>query len=88
MAAGKPLVAVVDAGSEPARVIEEHDTGWLVPPREAAALARVIAAAMAGPEDVRRKGANARRIAEQHFSRDMAIARYRAVIASDGGVVD
>ena len=32
LAAGKPIIGIVDAGSELAQVIQEETVGWVVPP--------------------------------------------------------
>jgi colanic acid biosynthesis glycosyl transferase WcaI len=42
MAAGRPFIAAVDAGSEPARIVEEFECGTVVPSGEAAPLAEAI----------------------------------------------
>jgi glycosyltransferase involved in cell wall biosynthesis len=42
MAAGRPFVAAVDEGSEPARIIEEFDCGVRVPPGDSLALAAAV----------------------------------------------
>jgi glycosyltransferase involved in cell wall biosynthesis len=56
------------------------DTGYIVPPRDPAALAGAIAAAMALP-DRTAKGAAARRRIEERFSFDRAAERFRKLYA-------
>ena len=43
-AAGKPIIALTEAGSELGRLIAEEDTGWLVPQTDVGALVQTIRA--------------------------------------------
>ncbi len=58
MACGLPAIAVDRGG--PAAIVDDPDTGWLVPPDDAAALAAAIVAAVNDPEDRRLRGRAAR----------------------------
>jgi colanic acid biosynthesis glycosyl transferase WcaI len=80
MAAGKPLVAVVDPGSEPARVVEEHGTGWVVMPGDAEGLAEAVREAMDDREALSSMGRRARAVAESDFNRDVVMCQFRAVL--------
>ena len=62
MALGRPVVAT--SGSGIAEIVEDGDSGWLVPPRDTRALAETLAARLADPEGLRRAGEAARARAE------------------------
>ena len=81
MAMSRPYIAAVDAGSEPARIAEEHSCGVVVPAGDGAAVADALAAMKSAPRD--ELGANGRRAFETHFSAPSCIARLRAVAESD-----
>ncbi len=55
-------------------VVEEGETGWLVPPEDPPALAAALAAALSSPQEARRRGEAGRRRVEEHF-RPAAAAR-------------
>ncbi|MEN9935453.1 MAG: hypothetical protein RLZZ387_2032 [Chloroflexota bacterium] len=81
MAAGCPVVATVVDGSR--ELIEDGVHGWLVPPGDAAALARALGEALADPAEARRRGdAAARRAAERYDTSIMAATWER--VAGDG----
>ncbi len=58
MACELPVVAVDRGG--PATIVDDPETGWLVPPDDADALTRAIVAAVNDPEDRRLRGRRAR----------------------------
>ncbi len=58
MACELPVIAVDRGG--PAAIVDDPETGWLVPPDDAAALAGAMTAAVNGPEDRRLRGQRAR----------------------------
>lgn len=49
LAAGLPIVALADEGSELATLVREHDVGWVGPPGDAAALAVALETALDDP---------------------------------------
>lgn len=68
MAAGRPVVAA--AQGELAALVEAADCGWVTPPGDADALARLcLMLSTADPELLLRKGANGRAHVEQHYRR-------------------
>jgi glycosyltransferase involved in cell wall biosynthesis len=66
MAAGVPVVATRVGGSPEA--VEDGETGILVPPRDAAALARAIDSLLADPDRTGRMGQAGKRRMAEHFS--------------------
>ena len=66
MAAGLPVVATAVGGTP--EVVEDGVTGWLVPPGDAAALARRITDLLASPESARAMGLAGRRRVATHFT--------------------
>jgi colanic acid biosynthesis glycosyl transferase WcaI len=82
MAAGKPLIAAVDAGSEPALVIEEQRMGWVVPAADGAALASAVRDAMSDPERLAKMGRNGRAAAESLYNHDAVIQEYVRVVSA------
>jgi len=81
-AAGVPVVAT-ETGGVP-EMIASGENGWLVPPRDAAALASAVADALAHPEERTRRAARARETMRR-FSLDATVeatlAVYRDVLA-------
>lgn len=76
-AAGRPLVAADGPGLRD--VARPGETGLLVPPRDAAALADAIARLAADPDLRARLGAGARRLAEERFGTDTVVAETLAL---------
>jgi glycosyltransferase involved in cell wall biosynthesis len=70
MAAGLPVVGSRDGGIP--ELVEEGVTGWLVPPRDVAALARTLVKALSDPDRLRGCGAAARVRARCFDRRDHA----------------
>jgi colanic acid biosynthesis glycosyl transferase WcaI len=68
LAAGRPLVASVDAGTEVARVVTDAGAGIAVPPEDGEALTKAIAALAAAPDDAARMGEAGRRFVEGWLS--------------------
>jgi glycosyltransferase involved in cell wall biosynthesis len=66
MACERPVIAVDRGG--PAAIVDDPETGWLVPPDDAEALAAAIVAAVEGDEERRRRGRRARAEAERRYS--------------------
>jgi len=68
MAAGKPVVATAVGGTPEA--VTEGDTGLLIPPRDAGALAGALERLLTDPALARHLGANARAHVREHYSLD------------------
>jgi glycosyltransferase involved in cell wall biosynthesis len=80
LAAGKPILALTDSGSEIAKVIEEEQVGWTVPPNEPELLVATIKEIYAKRSDLEVLGLNARNAALGKYSLSIAIERYRSEI--------
>jgi glycosyltransferase involved in cell wall biosynthesis len=73
MATGVPVVATRMCGIP--EMVRHGETGFLVPPGDAAALAECIQTLLSDPERRRQMGAQARRIAERDFSAAVNVPR-------------
>jgi glycosyltransferase involved in cell wall biosynthesis len=60
-------------------IVRAGATGWLVPPRDAAALADAIAAALGDRAELARRGAEGRALVEKEFALDRVLERTLAV---------
>jgi glycosyltransferase involved in cell wall biosynthesis len=76
MAAGRPIIAVMEKDCEVASMVREHEIGWVVPPGDAAALAAAIREAEQEPERLAAMARRARRLAESVFARSSVLASY------------
>ncbi len=76
-AAGRPVIASVDAESATSRLIAEGDFGWVTPPNDAAALADAIASAASDRALCEQRGANARAFFQREFGREAVTRRFR-----------
>ncbi len=79
-ASGKPLLAAAEDHSELARVVTEHDLGWVVPPDDGAAIARAVLEARSDPKRLADMGARARSAAERDYAYERIVERYQALI--------
>lgn len=84
MACGIPVVSTNVGG--PAETVVDGETGFLVPPRDADAIAARVCALLQDSARRKQMGANARRRIEQHYALTESVARldalYRAVLQS------
>src|SRR6185369_11876062 len=69
MAAGKPVLAAVNAGSQAAAIVREAQCGIVVEPENPAALAAAVRDAQQQPEARRSWAGRSRAYAERHFER-------------------
>jgi len=80
MAAGRPIVASVDAESDIWRCIQEADCGLCVPPEDPDALVTAILGLYADPERRRRLGANGRRHVLSHYTPEIVAQQYEELL--------
>lgn len=78
LAAGKPILAIVEDDTELTRVIEEENVGWSVPPGEPQLLFDKILEIYGKRRDLDKFGLRAREAAIAKYSLDVAIERYRS----------
>lgn len=88
LASGRPIIAVVEPGSEVALVVEEENVGWVVDPDDPQALARVISEASKDPELLKQMGSRARRVAETRFERPLVVSKYVQYLVGSTGIRD
>lgn len=80
-AAGRPVIAAVDADSEAAREIRRSGGGVLVPPSDPAALATAVRSVAADAPRAAALGASGRRYADDELTFERAFAGYLEFIA-------
>ena len=74
MAARRPVVGTAVEGTED--LVVPGQTGWLVPPRDPAALSRALIEAADSPERCQRYGEAGRLRVEHEFSLETTVAAY------------
>ena len=82
MAAGRPLAALADPGSEAASVVRAHRCGWHGQPGDVSALVKMIRCAARVPERLQAMGVRARAAAEREYARPIQTRRFRALLES------
>ena len=79
LAASKPIIAVADSESELARVVQEENVGWVVPPNRSDEVAAIIREAYHDPERLIHMGARARVAAETKYSFERVMNSYHTL---------
>jgi colanic acid biosynthesis glycosyl transferase WcaI len=79
LAAGRPVVASVDEGTEVARVVERAGAGLAVPPDDPDAFTAAVVALLDDPAGRRAMGAAGRAFVEQWASPAAVAERYDAL---------
>ncbi|HMA53129.1 MAG TPA: glycosyltransferase, partial [Acidobacteriota bacterium] len=82
LAAGRPLVACVEAETDTSRLMSQSGCGLRVPPEDPAALAEAVIRLRRDPEACRRMGMNGRARAENDFSRGLIAKAYEQLFRS------
>jgi colanic acid biosynthesis glycosyl transferase WcaI len=77
LAAGKPILGLVENGSEVATVIEEDGAGWHVPSGDVSGLVQLIERAVALHGELAEYGKRARASALSKYSLDVALEKYK-----------
>jgi putative colanic acid biosynthesis glycosyltransferase WcaI len=85
MAAGKPVLAVCEAGNDVARVVREADVGGHVLPGDIDALVDTVRRYRDNPLLVETQGVRARAYFERHHSPSIGMSAYEDVFAEFGG---
>ena len=88
MASGRPVVAT-KVGCLP-EIVQPKETGWLVEPKDAPALAAALAKILHDPARAQAMGQNALAVVREHFAADAfiekTVAVYKAAIGMVSGV--
>ena len=77
LAAGKPILALTEDGSELARVIDEERVGWYVRPGNAEKLKEVVLRCYDERSDLPKMRERARKAALEKYSLQTAVDSYR-----------
>jgi colanic acid biosynthesis glycosyl transferase WcaI len=80
LAAGKPLLGIVEKGSETDRIIEEEGIGWSVLPQKPEALLVTLREILQSTEKLPEMAKRARLAAVRDYSVEKAISSYRSVV--------
>lgn len=80
LAAGKPILAIAEPGSEIDLLVRETGTGWVTPPHDVDGFVAALVDAASEPQRLSAMGARARRAAEEHYSGQPALDQYEAEI--------
>ena len=81
LAAGRPLLVSADSDCETVRIVERSGCGIVVPPGRPELVAGAIRDAYEGSIDLEEMGRKGRAYVEREADRDVALARYREVLA-------
>lgn len=76
LAAGKPVIAIVDPESEIGLLTKEKQFGWVVPPGDIVGLTSAIREASQSNTLITQMGNNARKIAETEYSFEAILKKY------------
>lgn len=80
LAAGKPILGVVEPGSEVDLVIREEGVGWSTPPGDVAAFVAAVRDAAADRARLRAMGVKARAAAERAYAGPPSLQYYRTLV--------
>lgn len=80
LAAAKPIIAIVDKGSEIYQMVHESGCGWWIEPGDPFALKDLISDISKLEEEVKTKSIIARKLAVEKYSVDIIIAQFQANI--------
>ena len=81
LAAGKPIIAAVEDASEVARVVREHEVGWVIPPNDSASIVRAILTAKSDVDGRVEMSTRARAAAEDHYSASRVSEQFHRLFA-------
>jgi putative colanic acid biosynthesis glycosyltransferase WcaI len=81
LAAGRPVLVSADEQSETAQLVTEIGCGLVVPPGEPELVAAAIRSLATGEHDLAQMGRRGRAYVENDAGRDLAVERYRSLLA-------
>jgi colanic acid biosynthesis glycosyl transferase WcaI len=79
LAAGKPIIASVDVGSEIASIVERAGAGIAVPPEDAEAFTKAVRSLVTAPDELQRMGTAGRAYVESAASPSAVAEAYEAL---------
>ena len=82
LAAGRPVIAATEPDSDLGRLVLESGAGLVAPPTDPAAVAAAIERIRAETDLWERRGAEARRFVERHYSRAAVTRQYHELLVS------
>ncbi len=82
LAVGKPMIGVLESGTEARRIVETSGCGMVCAPGDYDAIAKLLSRMTASDmrQEVRKMGARGRTYLDMHLTKDDAIDRYRSAI--------
>jgi glycosyltransferase involved in cell wall biosynthesis len=80
LAAGKPILALTESGSEISKVVEEDNVGWTVPANDPEALLLKIFEIYENRDKFGAMSRNARQSALEKYSLEAALIKYKAAL--------
>ena len=86
-AAGRATLAVTASDGEIAKLVREHDCGFVIEPGQGLKLAAAIRQLADDPSRLIAMGHNARALLEARFRRAQALDRWRSLLEEVGGMV-
>jgi colanic acid biosynthesis glycosyl transferase WcaI len=81
MAYGLPILAAVNPDGEVARIVHEAEAGWVVSSADPPAFPQRLAAILADPGEIERRGNAAVRYAERHFTQAGFAERFEGTLS-------
>jgi len=81
LAAGKPILALTDEGSEVALTIADDNLGWIVPPEDPEKFGSAVNQIYASRDMLPGMSERARKAAERRFGLAAAVAKYRVLFS-------
>ena len=84
MLSKRPIVASVNPGNAAARIITEADAGFLLPPEDPKAVADLLIRLSKDHSALNRLGANGRKYAKKHFSKEILLPQLASLLESVG----
>ncbi len=82
LAAGKPILALTENGTEVERVISENNVGWTVETESPEKLLEKILEVFENRENLKEISENARNVALLHFNSSIAVNKYRRIFSN------
>jgi glycosyltransferase involved in cell wall biosynthesis len=81
LAVGRPIVICSEPDAEAAILLREENIGWVAPPEDPQALARIISAAAENAADTQEKGVRAAQVASR-YTPQIALRAYRDLMSA------